>query len=178
MCLYRNKLAYQNTFNKHGDEISNIPSNPEKVWKKKFKAQGYVAFDTRYVTSAGWNPRPICIVLIPFVFCEDGLNGKVYIVDYEKEKDKYGMLRMGLDYFGDYDINGGYVRLHNLYKNEYRSPYHVSDVIYKLSKEDSSFSVYGRMVGKSYDEKKKSMPETKIPSFVLSIIKEKFDWFE
>lgn len=135
-----------------------------KLFTKAFAEKDALVFDTGFAIS----DAKIYLVLHPFVFSEDKMEGKAFFIRFEEDTN-YNVYRVLLRFWGDYQIIGDYFRFFNAFDHGFKSDEPIFDRIYTISEDsyDGSLQLRGKFP-KQEDEA--SMRLTDMPSDQLRVI--------
>lgn len=111
--------------------VSRSGASVEKEWTKEMKANGHIFFKTPY----GLPNKPIYMLMMPYVFSNDGTRGILYGVYYSS-----GYVQ--LPWYAQYEVNGEHLLLTDLH-------FELSDLdpfiqVMKIEHNNGKFVLKGR----------------------------------
>lgn len=109
-----------------------------KIWARAFVYGKCSVFRTGYAHAGD----EIYVALFPFVYSEDGLEGKMY--EFSASSD---FQRMYLMNTGDYEVHGNYVRFSHISGESSSRNQRRNDRIYTLSEDNGVICLDGRVIG-------------------------------
>lgn len=115
--------------------VSRSSASVEKEWTKEMKANGHIFFNTPYVYSSWDNSQNVYMLMMPYVFSNDGTRGILYAVYSNGD-------RVGLSWYAQYEVNGEHLLLTDIFKMDSNlEPYNR---IMKIEHNNGRFVLTGR----------------------------------
>ena len=136
-CFVYLKKDEKSTPKKKNSHDRIITKSSNKLWNHAFDYGKCAVFSTGYRQL----DTPVYIALFPFVYSEDGLEGKMYEIRVRDQS-------LWFLNAGDYEVHGNYVRFFNIRcKDE-----HNNDRFYQISEADGKLTLEGRVIGQPKDK--------------------------
>ena len=121
-------------------------SSSNRAWKHAFDYGKCALFDTGFINTSGYNeyhngPSIVYIALFPYVYSEDGLEGKMFqffLTDLGREHND----QLRTQFCGNYEVIGDYIRFFNYFDSRGNSI--RKERIYQIVEDDSGICLQGR----------------------------------
>ncbi len=126
------------TFSKGGNSQRASIKSSDKRWERAFSFGKCAVFCTGY-SHVG---DEIFIALFPFIYSEDGYEGKMYQFSASSDYQRLYLMNSG-----DYEVHGNYVRFSHISGESSSRGQRRNDRMYTLSEENGIIRLDGRVIG-------------------------------
>lgn len=138
------------------------------ILAEAFNNSEYLMFATEYMSN--YTEIPLYILLHPFTFSEDALQGIIYYIEYGEDKFR-GYNTATLNYFGEYEIIGNHIRVRDIFK-AYGNAETLMPLTYEIANVNGELRLIGGATPQKRTDKDINRQITKVPNIVVEYLEQ------